>query len=127
MDFRLWEPINKWAEDNGLIGECDLISLGGTLKDILGNDDSVSEYLLSQVDISYNLHQARVGYILDHMDCGAWGGKEAFSGADADFSHHADILRQVAEVIKEKYPDLVLHLIVLKMDGDRVTDFTEIK
>lgn len=126
MDFRLWNDIDSWAEKKNLIGDCDLISLGGTFKDLLSSDKTVRNYLLRQIDISYNLHEAREGYILDHMDCGAWGGAKAFKNEEADYRHHARVLQDVREIINKEYPDFRLHLVIIKMSEGRVTEFVEI-
>jgi len=126
MHFHLWDPVDQWARENNLVGKCDLISLGGVLKDMLSSDRTVRNYLFRQIDIAYNLHDAREGFILDHMECEAWGGIGAFKTAEQDFNFHARILRDVSDIIKAEYPDLLLHLIVIKMEQGRAIEFVEI-
>jgi hypothetical protein len=123
MDFRLWHPINEWAEARNLSGDCDLISLAGTMKGLIDEGDpAVKEFLLSQIAISHDKHGARVGYILDHTDCGAWGGRAAFDSPESDFNHHVNVLKKVKTIVSERFPDMTLHLFILVMEGDMVVD-----
>lgn len=127
MDYRLWQPIHEWVTKKDMVGDCDLISLGGTLKELIGDNEEVKKYLLDQIGIAYNLHGSREGFVLDHMDCGAWGGRAAFDfDSEKDFNHHMEVLKKVKEIILAKYSDMKVNLVIAMMDGDQVIEFKKV-
>lgn len=106
MDFRFrgWIP-DKVAEKVGA-SSYDLISYaGGAL--LLGSDDPTErEVLLSQIKLSSKLHGIKAAILVDHEDCGAYGGSKAFASSHEEFECHRAKMGKAEAAIKEALPNL---------------------
>ena len=57
------------------------------------------------------LHHTQKVIVLDHQDCGAWGGSQRFKGdAAAEQDFHRQKLLQAQRVLKTAFPRLKLAL-----------------
>ena len=106
MDFRLAPGIKKMMEEQGLMGDCDLVSLAGAAKNLL--DPETQALALKQVGLSRQLHGIKEVHLVNHTDCGAYGGRAAFAGDEAEHRKHADDLTAAAEAIRQEFPDLTV-------------------
>lgn len=107
MDFRFGPDLKKFMDEHNLLGDADMIALAGAAKNI--NDEATREFALTQIQLSRDLHHMKEVHLLNHMDCGAYGGSKAFPGFDAERAFHMDELKKAAATVKEKYPDLTVH------------------
>ena len=48
IDFRLGKKIKSYMEERGLLGDCDIVSVAGGVKN--------TDFILEQIGISANLH-----------------------------------------------------------------------
>ena len=117
MDFRFrdWVP-GKVADQLGL-GSYDLVSYaGGAL--LLGSDDSAErEVLLSQIKLSSRLHGIEAAVLVDHEDCGAYGGSSAFASSEEEFECHRVKMEKARAAIGAVLPSLRVALAYAGMDG----------
>lgn len=104
IDFRLREFINRWTKKI-IKGGFDQVSLAGGVKNLL--------FILDQIDISYRLHNIKEIYLINHEDCGAYG-------AEGTFNRHKTDLQKAYKKISNNYPDLVITLLYLKLNGEFV-------
>lgn len=113
MDFRLQKAIDQWMSENNLAGDCDMISVAGAGKDIVVNPDG---FVVTQVDLSSKLHATKTVLLMNHMDCGAYGGHAAFENLEAERAHHLSEMTKAAEIIKAKHPDMEVKMILANID-----------
>jgi len=65
MDFRFQKYIRKWTDENLPDKTFDLVGFAGSTKNL--------ETILSQIDISVNLHKTKEVILIHHEECGAYG------------------------------------------------------
>jgi len=115
MDFRLEPSIHAFLEAEGLTGQTDIISVAGAAKDIAQID---SGYVEGQVDLSHKLHQTTDIILINHTDCGGYGGREAFADREAEIAQHEGDLKIAKEKLLAKYPELNVRLIFMDINPD---------
>jgi carbonic anhydrase len=113
MDFRLQKAIDQWMVEKNLAGDCDMISVAGAGKDIVDNPDG---FVATQIDLSSKLHATKTVLLMNHMDCGAYGGHTAFENLETERAHHISEMTKAAETIKAKRPDMEVKMILANID-----------
>jgi hypothetical protein len=121
VDFRFWREAVDFAESELRIKDFDFPSLPGAAKAINEcRDNDVSSQCIS---VPCNLHNAEKIIIVNHADCGAYGGAIKFNGdIEAEQKFHENELQKAKEKILAKYPDKKIILIYAKLvdDGDNI-------
>ena len=102
MDFRLQDFINDWISTNIPPESYDRVALGGGVKNL--------EVILGQIEISKRLHDIKKVILINHQDCGAYGGQ-------GTPEKHAEDLKEAKEKIKQQFPDLAVDTFYLHLDG----------
>ena len=102
MDFRFWELSAKFLKKQG-IQSFDIVTFPGAAKMIAENNSQCPALLSSS--ISSKLHNCKKFIIINHADCGAYGGREAFSNPAQEKKHHFKDLKNSIKILKSKYPD----------------------
>ncbi len=103
INFRLQGPIGRWLDDQGLVGDCDLVSKAGAVKDIVAGGTSV----MADIDIAVSLHMITRVILMNHTDCGAYGGRQS-----DDDARHLDQIKQAKAIVLAKYPNLEIWIIL---------------
>ncbi len=123
IDFRFWRETLEFAENlsaGGLgLSNFDFPSLPGAAKAI----NERSELALGCVSVPCDLHHAKKIVIVNHADCGAYGGSVKFDGdAEAEQKFHEGELQKAKSIILEKYPDKEMILVYAKLvdDGENI-------
>ncbi len=122
MDFRLQTGLYEFLVSMGYKNKYDLISNAGSLKDLVEGDESGSKKLLKDINVSYELHQVRKFIIIHHMDCGAYGGHDAFDSLEDEKAKQIEAMKQAAGIIKTKYSDVEIQMYLARID-ESVIDF----
>ncbi len=108
IDFRFHTKIRQYAEDNGILDNYDLLAVAGSVKDI-----DKDEFLIKQIEISYNLHKIKEVHILSHQDCGAYGGSSKFSSTEEEYETYKRDQDKAEYIILSKFPDLTVYKNIL--------------
>lgn len=108
MDFRFWKATLNFVESELGIPDFDLITEAGGAKAILEEDEVALSLLGKQLEISANLHHSETIILVNHEDCGAYGGTAAFGGREKEVAAQKTNLRKSAEILKKKYPQAVI-------------------
>ncbi|HET7528998.1 MAG TPA: carbonic anhydrase [Candidatus Saccharimonadales bacterium] len=117
MDHRYQEFIRQILMDkHGLdIDHVDRLAIGGSSTGV--TDGS----LMPSIQIAYEKHGAKNVYMLDHLDCGGFGGLEAFDGSEErEAQAHFESLDRATEAIHKVLPELLVVTYVVGMDGEPV-------
>lgn len=113
------------------MGDFDDVSLAGAAKNIVSPaNEAERELVLRQIEISKRLHGIEEVILMNHTDCGAYGGHKAFESAEAEHRKHADDMEESRKIILERWPDLKVKKILAKLVSDdhaREIEFEEIK
>lgn len=114
MDFRFGKKMKEFMEQNNLLGDADLVSIAGAAKNIVNPETQA--FALRQLEISIDLHGMKIVHLVNHTDCGAYGGKKAFADEKAEYEKLTGDLKQAGELIKAKWPDLEVKLWLAHID-----------
>jgi carbonic anhydrase len=122
IDFRFWKETMKFVEEELGIKTYDFPKLPGAAKAI---NDCQSETNVSMecIGVPCNLHHVEKIIIVNHADCGAYGGSKQFNGdSDAEQKFHEEQLRMAKEKILKYYPSKGVVLVYAKLvdDGESI-------
>ncbi|MDD3032814.1 MAG: hypothetical protein PHX52_02905 [Candidatus Pacebacteria bacterium] len=115
IDFRLINKIREWMDQNGFKNDTDVLSLGGGIKELVDGTKEIQEFILKQIGISYNLHNARKVVLMQHSDCGAYKTNYNFIDGEAEFAQQLEDMHTAEEMIKNYYDDIVVEKIWIQM------------
>lgn len=107
FDFRLGKPMKEYQEREGILGNCDEPASAGGVQDM----DSV----LKQLTISVRLHNPEEVILVNHTDCGAYGGSQAFGSPSEEYEFHVEELKKAKEAVLAKYPLLKAKMLLAKI------------
>ena len=118
IDFRFRAKVAEWVKSE--LGDAsDLAAIAGASKAILDEDTKAS--VLKQIDIASRLHAIKTVHILDHVDCGAYGGSGQFDSKEAEVEMHKTELEKAKKLIHAKFPGLEVKTYLL--DFNQITAF----
>jgi hypothetical protein len=106
-DFRLHQRkngqnvIGEFIEELGV--DCDLITRGGAVQDLLRPQPGFENSLLKDLDVSVNLHKVKTIYLIGHEDCGAYKSL-AFASREQELAKHYDDLRSSKGMLDALFP-----------------------
>lgn len=109
IDFRFQHLVDDWIGKN--LGTADLVSVAGSAKCII--DEESRGFLLKQIELSSNLHGIKTLIMIDHADCGAYGGSKAFNSTEDELRAHAENMRKAANVVHSQFPRLEIRLFMM--------------
>jgi len=119
MDWRLGKPMKEYQEREGILGICDEPGAAGGVQDM--------DFALRQLAISVKLHNPNEVILVNHTDCGAYGGSEAFGSAEEEYKFHVKELKKARGAVLVKYPSLKVRMLLAKIQQSGEVSFEEIK
>jgi len=123
FDYRINTAVRKFLKKQR-IERFDMIVVAGGAKTLASpNNDSERDFILEQVRTSLRLHQAKRVLVMNHSDCGAYGGLVHLKGdhfkgdraAEADY-HRCELLR-AQEVLTSNFPGILVEPYFVTFDG----------
>lgn len=122
VDFRFWRQTLEFVEKELSIKSFNFPSLPGAAKAI--NECVSDEDIAMQcVSVPYGLHHAKKLVIVNHQDCGAYGGSKVFNGNKIEEQKFQEAeLKKAKTKILGKYPELEVMLVYAKLadEGESV-------
>ena len=119
IDFRFGTAIKKYLEDKGLLGDIDIVSVAGAVK-------NNADFLIKQIDISKTLHDIKEVILMNHTDCGAYGGRKAFNSEGEERKKHFSDLKDAEARILEKFPELEVKKVLAILTDENDIRFEEL-
>jgi len=124
IDFRFAADIKAYLEKENLLGDVDVVSIAGVVKNLVAPAKETDvEFVMRQLDISKRLHNVGRVVLMNHLDCGAYGGRKAFESAEAEHAKHASDLAAARAMILAKYPDLEVKNVIAHIDENAKIEF----
>lgn len=119
IDFRFWKETAEFVEKSLGIKSYDFPSLPGAAKAI--NECLKDTDLAMQcIGVPCELHHAQKIVIVNHEDCGAYGGSGKFGGdQDAEQKFHEGELQKAKAKIAEIYPQKEFILVYARLADDK--------
>ncbi len=126
IDFRFGKAIRKYLEGRGLLDDCDIVAVAGAAKNLLSSaPEAERQFMLKQIAISKNLHHINKVILLNHTDCGAYGGRAAFPDREAERAGHRIDMEAAKRLILSFYPDLEVETVLADIEEDGSISFAE--
>lgn len=112
IDFRFVDATREFLHKQGYKRDHDDCSIAGAVKNIVDpHAASDVEFAFRQIAIAHKLHSINDVILINHTDCGAYGGHVAFASFDEERKRHAHDLRRAKEMIEERFKDEKLTVI----------------
>jgi carbonic anhydrase len=126
MDWRLspgQADLDKLLVESGIVQPgLDRVIVGGAAKNLASPTNQADiDFILRQIDISDRLHHVKKVVLINHSDCGAYGGSDKFATTEDEIRFHGEELMKAAKVIREKFPHLEVNTMIalLSSQGDK--------
>ena len=127
MDFRLTSALHAWMEKEGIMDDCDVISVAGISKAIAEDKESNdAKFILKQIEPSSKLHDIKTLYLIHHTDCGAYGGHNAFQSIDTEKQTYIHDMEKVKKVIHDSFSGLKIRCILAEMHSPENIQFVSL-
>lgn len=123
MDFRFRKKTIRFVQEHLEIQAFDQLAVPGSVKTILEKRGTVKEAM----EVSAHLHEIDRFILVNHQDCGAYGGSKNFDDADAEQKFHETELRAARDRIRGYYPDKTVMLFYARLiNGKKDIEFIPI-
>ncbi|EKD63053.1 MAG: hypothetical protein ACD_51C00355G0004 [uncultured bacterium] len=126
MDFRFHGQTKKFIENFLRIKSYDVVALAGASKNFSDPDrGDDKEVAMKHVRLSVDLHKVKKVILIDHADCGAYGGRKAFAGDPVKEreAHEANLAKAV-EVINNEFSSVEVETYYAELvDDDKMVEF----
>ena len=125
IDFRLMDQLFDWLKTKEMVvATCDEVAIAGAIKDLVEPKNSgEAEFILKQIDISAKLHKIERVILMNHTDCGAYGGHSAFSNEKEEEGRHLKDMNQAKKIILSRWPHLKVMLVLADIKDDGTIEF----
>ncbi len=128
IDFRFWKETMKFVEEGLGIKSYDFPKLPGAAKSV---NDCLSEVDIAMkcIGIPCDLHHVEKIIIVNHADCGAYGGSIQFKGdLEAEQKFHEGELLKAKEKILRNYPGKEVIIVYAKLvDEGETVEFIKVE
>lgn len=120
IDFRFHNQLEKLLQDK-VCQSFDLKTDAGAVKQLVSGKAAVRDWILQNIEIARKLHQIKKVVLVNHRDCGAYGGDAAFANHRAQVNFHKNQLEEATKIIQEKFPDLKVETYFAELEGEKVS------
>lgn len=104
IDFRFRKAVQNFLDKELGLRDVDFKGDAGGVKQIVEKTPA-GDWICKNFEISFDLHEADKIILINHEDCGAYGGSKNFSAETEEAEFHSEQLRQAVAILKEKYPN----------------------
>ncbi|MDP2664433.1 MAG: hypothetical protein Q8O97_00460 [bacterium] len=117
IDFRFRKNLAEFLE--GKFGDSyDLVSVAGGVKSLVSNVQE-NNFILEQIRISNKLHKPEVFILIQHEDCGAYGGSVAFGDFSTEQEAQNQELEKAEAFLKKEFSQPVEKYLA-KLSGETI-------
>lgn len=96
--------------------DCDLITRGGAVQDLVRPKKENFDFsLLRDAEVSAKLHSAKIIYLLNHEDCGAYSGMN-FATREEELEQHYNDLMIAKKIILARFPEAEIRLYFAELE-----------
>lgn len=113
MDFRFQKALHRFFEEQYSEGYDNIIAAGG-VKDMLDNKEN--SFVLGQIRLSLQLHEPREIVLVQHEDCGAYGGSAALGEQEMEFQKNQ--LKETEDFLVTQCSGVAVKKYIIKLSGD---------
>jgi hypothetical protein len=125
IDFRFRKALNDFIENDLNLHSVDIKTDGGGIKKIV-EEGPIREWLFANYQIAFDLHAVDRVILINHQDCGAYGGSKAFPSLEKELEAHEIQLRHAVSVIRAKFPDKQIEAYMALISTENVVSFKKV-
>ncbi len=118
IDFRFRNMLCEYLQKRFPEGY-DLVSVAGSVKR-LAADSLKNNFVLEQIRISNKLHEPQISVLIQHEDCGAYGGSKAFANFDEELNTQKSELEKAEQILKKEFPQIRIEKYLARLSGEIV-------
>jgi hypothetical protein len=104
IDFRFRKAVQKFLEEDLNLTDFDLKGDAGGAKELL-TDGPVKDWIMRNFQIAFDLHEVNRVILINHTDCGAYGGSKLHGSVEEEKKFHEEQLKQAVAVVRAVYPN----------------------
>ncbi|MDP3982164.1 MAG: hypothetical protein Q8P70_01280 [bacterium] len=117
IDFRIQKFLNAYLDEK-FPGSYDCLSLAGGVKHLLDDGEEYNT-ALHNLRISHSLHYPSRIVLIQHEDCGAYGGCVAFENDfEKELAFHKQQMEQAEELLKQHFPEASIEKLLIRLSGE---------
>ncbi|KKT52776.1 MAG: hypothetical protein UW45_C0041G0010 [Parcubacteria group bacterium GW2011_GWC2_44_22] len=121
MDFRFHEQVVEQLKLRG-IKTFDLKADAGAVKYLISSEKpAVRDWILENIEIARRLHHINAVILINHLDCGAYGGSASFQSKSEELKFHTEQLKQAKMIVGASFPDLKVGIMFAWLEDGQVT------
>jgi hypothetical protein len=125
IDFRFRKPLNDFLENELNLHSVDIKTDGGGIKKVV-EEGPIREWIFANFQIAFDLHGVERIILINHQDCGAYGGSKAFKDLNEELENHEIQLRHAVSVVRAKFPEKQIEAYMALINGEGVVSFKKI-
>ena len=125
IDFRFRKALQDFFENELNLYAVDHMAQGGGAKKIV-EEGPVREWTFENFDIAFGKHAVNRVILINHQDCGAYGGSSAFNGLEDEIAKQEIQLRHAVSVVQSKYPDKQVEAYLALLDDNDKVSFKKV-
>lgn len=122
IDFRFKDATLKFINQELKLKKVDLIALAGASKTIADSKDLAhKKTVFDQLEVSTKLHNIKNIILIDHLDCGAYGGLNAFdNNPEKEKKEHIKNLNKAKKILDKKYKRVKVKLFFADLENNKI-------
>ncbi len=116
IDYRFWPEALSILEKK--FHSFDLIELAGGAKNIVSPTHQFDKKaVLESIGVAIDLHGAKTLILINHVDCGAYGGSKKFASPKKEEIFHKKELLKAKQICRKIFPELKIKTFFLKKNS----------
>jgi len=118
IDFRFQKFFYDWSMKR-FPQDCDIVAAAGGVKEIVfSQKQRKPSFLLSQLKLSHDLHKTSTIVLIQHEDCGAYGGSASFENFEKEKEFQQKELHLAEEIVKKEIPGVNVEKYFVRLSGE---------
>jgi carbonic anhydrase len=118
FDERIRLVVNKFLRKIGVLRPDMIIVAGGAKTLASPSKDYDRDFVLEQMRLSIRLHQPPRVILMNHSDCGTYGGLAFFNNDPAlEMTRQSEELARAARVVRAEFPTVVVETYFVTYEG----------
>ena len=119
IDFRIQRFLNEYL-DKRFPGAYDRVAVPGGVK-YLADGGQEGNFELEECGVSYKLHHPEVFVLIQHEDCGAYGGSSAFADFESEKAFQGEQLGVAEQLLKKHFPAISVEKFIVRLSGELIS------
>jgi len=116
IDFRFRKAVQDFLNNELGLPDVDFKGDAGAVQQIVEKTPA-GDWICKNFEIAFSLHGVNKIILINHQDCGAYGGSKKFTDEKQEIEFHTEQLKKAVEILKEKYPDKTVEAYFALLSG----------